>query len=129
MLVEYCTFKNNGYRDPASHLDWEDGRQHNKGHILRYNTFEGGGAVTAVGADGLAIHNNVFTDVPLNIGSEVQNSRIWLNQFIGSKAKCTITPKTDEVFSQNYGYDGASYTLNTMTDVGFAVRETANSFE
>ena len=82
-----------------------------------------------VTADGLAIHNNVFTDVPLNIGSEVQNSCIWLNQFIGSKAKCTIAPKTDEVFSQNYGYDGASYTLNTMTDVGFAVRETANSFE
>lgn len=127
MLVEYCTFKNNGYRDPASHLDWEDGRQHNKGHILRYNTFEGGGAVTAVGADGLVIHNNTFTQVPLNIGDEVQNSRIWLNRFI--KCKATITPKTDDVFSQNYGYDGGSYTLNTMTDVGFAVRETANSFE
>lgn len=127
MLVEYCTFKNNGYRDPSSHLDWEDGRQHNKGHILRFNTFEGGGAVTAVGADGLVIHNNTFTQVPLNIGDEVQNSRIWLNRFI--KCKATITPKTDEVFSQNYGYDGASYTLNTLTDVGFAVRETANSFE
>ena len=127
MLVEYCTFKNNGYRDPASHLDWEDGRQHNKGHILRFNTFEGGGAVTAVGADGLAIHNNTFTQVPLNIGDEVQNSRIWLNRFI--KCKATITPKTDEVFSQNYGYDSASYTLNALTDVGFAVRETANSFE
>lgn len=127
MLVEYCTFKNNGYRDPASHLDWEDGRQHNKGHILRYNTFEGGGAVTAVGADGLVIHNNTFTQVPLNIGDEVQNSRIWLNWFI--KCKASITPKTDEIFSQNYGYDGASYTLGTMTDVGFAVRETANSFE
>ena len=128
MLVEYCTFKNNGYRDPASHLDWEDGRQHNKGHILRFNTFEGVGAVTAVGADGLVIHNNIFTDVPLNIGDEVQNSRIWLNQFIGSKAKCTIAPKTDEVFSQNYGYDGASYTISQSSGVGFAVREAENNF-
>lgn len=128
MLIDDCIFRNNGYRDPASHLDWEDGRQHNKGHILRNCTFEGGGAVTAVGADGLVIHNNVFTDVPLNIGSEVQNSRIWLNQFIGSKAKCTITPKTDEVFSQNYGYDGASYTVSEVSDVGFAVREAENNF-
>lgn len=128
MLIDGCIFRNNGYRDPASHLDWEDGRQHNKGHILRNCTFDGGGAVTAVGADGLAIHNNVFTDVPLNIGSEVQNSRIWLNQFIGSKAKCTIAPKTDEVFSQNYGYDGASYTISQNSGVGFAVREAENNF-
>ena len=84
--------------------------------------------MTAVGADGLAIHNNIFIDVPLNIGSEVQNSRIWLNQFIGSKARCTITPKTDEVFSQNYGYDGASYTIREVSGVGFAVREAGNNF-
>ena len=76
----------------------------------------------------MAIHNNVFTDVPLNIGSEVQNSCIWLNQFIGSKAKCTVTPKTDEVFSQNYGYDGASYTISQSSGVGFAVREAENNF-
>ena len=129
MLVEGCTFRNNGYRDPASHLDWEDGRQHNKGHILRNNTFEGGGAVTAVGADGLVVHNNVFTDVPLKIGDEVQNSRVWLNSFIGDKAKLTITPKTDEVVSQNQFYDSASYTINTVDGVDFAVRETANNVQ
>lgn len=126
-LIENCTFKNNGYRDPASHIDWEDGRNNNKGHILRNCTFEGGGAVTAVGADGLAIHNNIFTSVPLTIGSEVQNSRIWLNQFVGSKV--TISPKTDEVFSQNYGTDGATYALETVSGVGFAIRECSNSFE
>lgn len=127
-VIENNTFRNNGYRDPASHIDWEDGRNNNKGHVLRNNTFENGGAVTVVGADGLVIHNNVFTDVPLNIGGEVQNSRIWLNQFIGSKAKCTIAPKTDEVFSQNYGYDGASYTISDVSGVGFAVREAENNF-
>lgn len=126
-LIENCTFKNNGYRDPASHIDWEDGRNNSKGHILRNCTFEGGGAVTAVGADGLAIHNNIFTSVPLTIGSEVQNSRIWLNQFVGSKV--TISPKTDEVFSQNYGTDGATYALETVSGVCFAIRECSNSFE
>lgn len=124
-----CTFRNNGYSDPAAHIDWEDGRQHNKGHILRNNTFEGGGAVTAVGADGLVVHNNVFTDVPLKIGDEVQNSRVWLNSFIGDKAKLTITPKTDEVVSQNQFYDSASYTINTVDGVDFAVRETANNVQ
>ena len=127
-LFDGCIFRDNGYRDPASHIDWEDGRNHNKGHILRNCTFEGRGAVMAVGADGLAIHNNIFIDVPLNIGSEVQNSRIWLNQFIGSNARCTIAPKTDEIFSQNYGYDGASYTISEVSDVGFAVREAENNF-
>ena len=82
----------------------------------------------AVGADGLVIHNNVFKDVPLKVRSEVQNSRIWLNQFIGSKAKLTITTKTDMICSQNYGYDGASYTISDAADVGFAVREAENNF-
>lgn len=127
-LFEGCVFRNNGYSDPASHIDWEDGRNHNKGHVLRNCSFEGGGAVTAVGADGLVIHNNVFKDVPLKVRSEVQNSRIWLNQFIGSKAKLTITTKTDMICSQNYGYDGASYTISEVSDVGFAVREAENNF-
>lgn len=128
-VVQYCTFKNNGYRDPASHLDWEDGRQHNKGHILRYNTFEGGGAVTVVGADGLVIHNNTFIDVPLNIGDEVQNSRIWLNQFREAGAKVNLTSKTDMVFSQNNGWDDASYSVTNNDAVNFAIREVANKFE
>lgn len=127
-LFDGCIFRDNGYRDPVSHIDWEDGRNHNKGHVLRNCYFEGGGAVTAVGADGLVIHNNVFKDVPLNIGSEVQNSRIWLNQFVGTRAKVTITPKTDMVFSQNCGYEGASYTISEVSDVGFAVREAENNF-
>lgn len=127
-VIEDCYFRDNGVRDPSSHIDWEDGRNNNKGHVLRNCSFEGGGAVTAVGADGLVIHNNIFTNVPLNIGDEVQNSRIWLNQFIGSNARCTIAPKTDEVFSQNYGYDGASYTISQSSGVGFAVREAENNF-
>ena len=65
----------------------------------------------------------------LKIGDEVQNSRVWLNSFIGDKAKLTITPKTDEVVSQNQFYDSASYTINTVDGVDFAVRETANNVQ
>ena len=128
-LFEGCIFRDNGYSDPAAQIDWEDGRNHNKGHVLRNCSFYGNGSVSAVGADGLVIHNNTFNGVPLKVGSEVQNSRIWLNQFIGTGAKATTTPKTDMVFSQNYGYNGASYTISEVSDVEFAVRETENSFE
>ena len=128
MLIDGCTFRNNGYRDPASHLDWEDGRQHNKGHILRNCTFEGGGtAVMSVNSDGLVVHNNVFTDTSMSISDETQNSRIWLNQFINSKA--SINTKTDMVFSQNYGFDGSSYTLTNNDGTDFAIREVENHFE
>lgn len=126
-LIDSCYFKNNGYRDPASHIDWEDGRQNNKGHILRDCYFEGGGSVTLIGADGTAIHNNIFKNCSLRNGSEVQNSRIWLNQFLGNKT-ATITTKTDMVFSQNHGFDNAAYTITNVEDVGFAVRETDNEF-
>lgn len=125
--IERCTFRENGFRDPSSHIDWEDGRNNNKGHVLRWCTFEGGGTVLAVGADGLVIHNNVFDDAAFSIGGEVQNSRIWLNQFKGCAA--TVSPKTDTLFAQNYGFDGASYTATVGENVNFAVRETCNVFE
>lgn len=119
-LIEHCTFKNNGYRDPSSHIDWEDGRNNNKGHILRYCTFESGGAVTLVGADGTVIHNNLFTDTKLNQGGEVQNSRMWLNQFINSKVN--IETKTDMVFSQNYAIEDSTFTLTDNEETNFKIR-------
>lgn len=126
--IERCTFRENGIRDPSSHIDWEDGRNNNKGHVLRWCTFEGGGtAVMSVGSDGLVAHNNILTDTVMNIGSETQNARIWLNQFVESTVK--ISPKTDEVFSQNFGCSGSSYTVTSVDGTNFAVRETCNEFE
>lgn len=125
--IERCTFRENGFRDPSSHIDWEDGRNNNKGHVLRWCTFEGGGTVLSVGSDGLVVHNNVFDGAAFGIGAEVQNSRIWLNQFINSKAN--IATKTDMVFSQNYGFDGSSYTLTNNDAANFAIREHSNLFE
>lgn len=133
LLIDNCMFKNNGYRDPASHIDWEDGWMNAHGHVIRNCTFKNGGtAITVVGASDLSIHNNVFYDTKLGAGADnrdcVQYLRIWLNQFIGSKATATIKAKTDEVFSQNYGSGGATYTLSTLTDGDYACREVGNSF-
>lgn len=128
-VIEDCTFRNNGYRDPSSHIDWEDGRNNNKGHILRNCTFKNGGSVWIVGADGLVVHNNVFDSVPFKNGGEAQNTRAWLNQFIGKLATATLDTKTDMVFSQNSGWDGAAISAPENTAVKFAQRMAGNVFE
>lgn len=125
--IENCYFQDNGYSDPASHIDWEDGRNHNKGHILRNCYFKDGGKVCILGSDGIVVHNNVFDNVELQNGSEAQNGRIWLNQFIGSAV--TIASKTDMVFSQNYGCDGATLTVTADEGADHSVRQIANVFE
>ena len=118
-LIENCTFKDNGVRDPSSHIDWEDGRNNNKGHILRNCTFEGGGTLMAVGADGLVIHNSILKNMNFVQGGEVQNSRIWLNQFVDANA--TVESKTDMVFSQNYAIGKSAFTLKENEATNFKI--------
>lgn len=124
--IENCYFQDNGYSDPASHIDWEDGRNHNKGHVLRNCYFKDGGHVCVLGSDGIVMHNNVFDNADLRVGAEAQNSRIWLNQFITKGA--AVASKTDMVFSQNYGSDGAALTVTNAESVDHAIRQAENVF-
>lgn len=125
-VIENNIFRRNGYRDPASQIDWEDGRNNIHGHIVRNNIFEDGGAVTFVGGSCIVFHNNILKNNALTHGDEVQNSRIWLNQFIGKKSIATIKNKTDIVFSQNYFNDSAKYNLSPTTNVKFKIHEFEN---
>nr|DAP88442.1 MAG TPA: Poly(beta-D-mannuronate) C5 epimerase 6 [Caudoviricetes sp.] len=125
-IIENNIFRRNGYRDPASHIDWEDGGNNMHGHICRNNTFENGGAVTFVGGSCLVFHNNILKYSPLKQGAEVQNSRMWLNQFIGLKSTANIQTKTDMVFSQNYFIDGATYTLSPTANINFKIHNFKN---
>lgn len=127
-LIENVLFRDNGVRDPASQIDWEDGRNNIKGHIVRNCRFIRGGPVMFVGGDGITVHNNAFSECYLDHRGEVQNSRIFLNQFIGNR-KSTIQTKTDMVFSQNFGANGATYQVTNGSNVSFAVREADNVFE
>lgn len=120
-VIENNIFRRNGYRDPASQIDWEDGRNNIHGHIVRNNIFEDGGAVTFVGGSCMVFHNNILKNNALNHGDEVQNSRIWLNQFTGKKSIANIKSKTDIVFSQNYFNDGAKYNLSPTSNVKFKI--------
>lgn len=125
-VIENNIFRRNGYRDPASQIDWEDGGNNMHGHICRNNIFEDGGSVTFVGGSCLVFHNNILINNPLKQGGEVQNSRMWLNQFVGIKSKVNINTKTDMVFSQNYFIDDATYTLTENNDANFKIHEFEN---
>lgn len=125
--IDGCFFKNNGVRDPMAHIDWEDGRQRNKGHILKNCRFENN-QIHIIGGDGIVIRNNELVKCRINNGDEAQNSRIFLNQFVGP-VSMTVKTKTDMVFSQNFGTHEAAYTISNVADVGFAVREVENVFE
>ena len=125
-IVDNCEFLNCGYYDPSSQIDWEDGRNNIHGHIVRNNTFEDGGAVTFVACSCMVFHNNILKNNSFRHGDEVQNSRIWLNQFVGSKSVVDIKTKTDMVFSQNYFIDGATYTLSPPTNVNFKIHNFEN---
>ena len=92
--------------------------------MVRNNIFEDGGAVTFVGGSCMVFHNNTLKNNALNQGGEVQNSRMWLNQFIGGKVN--IDTKTDMVFSQNHFINGATYTLNKNSSVDFKIHEFDN---
>lgn len=120
-VIENNIFRRNGYRDPASQIDWEDGRNNIHGHIVRNNIFEDGGAVTFVGGSCMVFHNNILKNNALNHGNEVQNSRLWLNQFTGKKSIANIQNKTDIVFSQNYFNDGAKCNLSPTTGAKFKI--------
>lgn len=85
-----------------------------------------GGAVTFVGGSCMVFHNNILKNNALNHGDEVQNSRIWLNQFTGKKSIVNIKSKTDIVFSQNYFNDGAKYNLSPNTSTKFKIHEFEN---
>jgi hypothetical protein len=124
-VIENCTFRDNGIRDPSSHIDWEDGRNNNKGHVLRNCTFERGGYLMVIGADGLVMHNNILKNMTFKQGGEVQNSRIWLNQF--ANANAIVESKTDMVFSQNFAIGNSTFTLTDNTATSFAIRKAGNS--
>lgn len=103
LLIENCVFTNNGRIDPASAIDWEDGRIHIQGHIVRDCKFySGNGQFTMINGRDFVIHDNFLDGVAFYNGSESQHSRIYRNVFLNeTAAKFSIASKNDMVFAQN----------------------------
>ena len=108
ILIEDCYFENNGLIDPASTIDWEDGRIHIQGHILRNNKFcltestkKWNGMLNIINGRDITIHDNEI-EVPFYNKDETQNSRIYRNRFIGqTSTQLTLASKGDMIFAMN----------------------------
>ena len=109
ILIEDCYFENNGLIDPSSTIDWEDGRIHIQGHILRNNKFclldesdkNWNGMLNIINGRDITIHDNEI-EVPFYNKDETQNSRIYRNRFIGqTSTQLTLASKGDMIFAMN----------------------------
>ena len=124
ILIEDCYFENNGLIDPSSTIDWEDGRIHIQGHVLRNNEFclvestkKWNGQLNIINGRDITIHDNEIR-VPFYNKDETQNSRIYRNRFIGQASnQLTLASKGDMIFAMNlYETDP-----NTTTPVGGSI--------
>lgn len=108
LLIEGCYFENNGLIDPSSTIDWEDGRIHIQGHVLRNNEFclvestkKWNGMLNIINGRDITIHDNEIR-VPFYNKDETQNSRFYRNRFIGqAENQLTLASKGDMIFAMN----------------------------
>lgn len=103
LVVSDCDFINNGHIDPASQIDWEDGRVHMQGHIIRRNRFINDTSYTcqivSTASRDITFHDNYVERCPYKIGAEAQNTRTFRNMF--KKCGINYNNKADCVFIGN----------------------------
>lgn len=103
LVVSDCDFINNGHIDPASQIDWEDGRVHMQGHIIRRNRFINDTSYTcqivSTASRDITFHDNYVERCPYGIGAEAQNTRTFRNFF--KKCGINYNNKADCVFIGN----------------------------
>lgn len=104
LIIDNCLFEDNGTSDPYSHIDWEDGRIHIQGHIVKNCTFIQNetkyhcNIIECNGRD-IVFKNNKVIGGLLEIRSESQNTRIYKNQL--KDTKINLSSKTDMVYAGN----------------------------
>ncbi|MDD7391189.1 MAG: hypothetical protein PUG60_16335 [Lachnospiraceae bacterium] len=111
-LVEGCTFKDNGFRDPSSHIDMEDHGDCMFGHIYRNNTFSGTGYFYPLYGRQFAIHNNDINSYCRSI--RVYGMRVYNNIF--HRSDVGFSYGGDCVFAQNITEGISSSARNKNTD-------------
>ena len=105
VVVDGCTFIDNGYQDPYSHIDWEDGRQSGQGCIVKNCTFEkiglsGFGCQIINGyCRNVTFHDNYVVGCYFHTGDESTMQRCFNNIF--KNGSISITGKMDSVFAGN----------------------------
>lgn len=107
VVVDRCTFIDNGYQDPYSHIDWEDGRQSAQGCIVKNCVFRREQLASAYNCQvingycrNVTLHDNIFYRSTVRAGDESTMQRCFHNTFEGGQAP-SITGKMDSVFAGN----------------------------
>lgn len=104
IVIDGCTFLNNGYYDPSSHIDWEDGGQHIHGHIVKNCLFKSSDktkhTIINVKSRGVVLYNNTFDFAKYDQRTEVENARIFKNRMING-SEFQLDSKTDMVYAYN----------------------------
>lgn len=105
--VRGCTFANNGYRDPSSHIDMEDNGDTMHGTIIAGNNFSTyQGYVKFVKGRNVAIHSNSFscyTDAGRAYGFRIYGNSFW------SSNGGPFAYSGDCVYAYNYAVKGGGY--------------------
>lgn len=95
IVVDNCQFIDNGYHDPYSHIDWEDGRQSAQGHIVKNCTFKlvelsskysghfVNGQVIQGYCTNITLHDNLFENCYFRTGDSSFQTRTFHNTFKG----------------------------------------------
>ena len=112
IVVDGCTFIDNGYQDPYSHIDWEDGRSNSQGHIVRncvfsldeLNSTYGGHYVNGQVINGfctnITIHDCLLEKCYFRTGTSSYGSRTFHNTFKGDAP--SLTASDESVFAGNF---------------------------
>lgn len=117
IIVDGCQFIDNGYYDPSSHIDWEDGGQHIHGHIIKNCLFKSTDnikhTIINVKSRSVVLYNNVFDYAKYEQRTEVENARIFKNRIINGSTM-QLSSKTDMVYA--YNVQQSAPNIGTVTD-------------
>lgn len=124
VVIENCYFEDNGYQDPYSHIDWEDGRQNSNSHIVKNTTFVATGSWGANACQiingysrNIVLKDNLIKGGMLRTLDESVYPRIFHNSILGTKV--SLASKLDAIYANNFqnvtptnsgaGIDGCAY--------------------
>ena len=121
VVVDNCTFIDNGYQDPYSHIDWEDGRQNAQGCIVKNSMFRREGLGATYNCQlingycrNVTFHDNYVYRGMFRTNDESTMARTFNNIFKGGSV--TVTGKMDGVFAGNICYFTPTINDPTIVD-------------
>lgn len=113
VLIKNCTFEDNGYQDPFSHIDWEDARQIASGHIVSGCRFHYTGSfgtsscqLINIQSRSLAIHDSYIQGGNIQNRDSATEARYFHNTILGVRKNTNVATgiysKNDMVWANNF---------------------------